>query len=152
MSDLETRRELTVQADRILKVDKKLSSGSAGNNIDLLTARDASRRSARQANLAVRNHHIITEMSIASDFRITPEDHLLEEERQQELEKAIEDLFAWFESDATASEILIQVLTYSEPYRDSKRLAALLEVRVEDIRAAKERIRYYVKNNLKSPF
>lgn len=152
MTDPKTRRELALQANQILKDDRKLSSESLGANIDLLSAHDIRRRSARQNDLAVRNHDHLIEVSIASDFRMTPEEHLLEAEKREELEDMLEDIFAKFKPDATALEILIQVLTFGESYRDSKRLAELLEVRVDDIRAAKQRINYYVTNTLTSPF
>lgn len=152
MTDPKTRRELAFQANQILKDDKKLSSESLGVNIDLLSAHDARRRSTRRDDLAVRNHDHLMAVSIASDFRMTPEDYLLEMEKRKKLEDILEDIFAKFQPDATAFEVLIQVLTFGESYRDSKRLAEILEVRVDDIRAAKQRISYYVTNTLTSPF
>ena len=80
----------------------------------------------------------------------TPEDEILSKERADQAKQALRAVLQHFEKNVAVKLILVAVIKKGLSFRDTRQLMKVCGLREKEVKAAKNRIAYYIKTEIQS--
>ncbi len=133
--------ELDAVADAILRGDRN-NGARTSVKIDLVTGRDAVRRELRRHALVMRNLAVLELFACPIS---SPEELIIRKQEQRHASMVLKRILGKFERDKAAKAIILVVINGDISFSKTKEIARACQLRVDVVRAAKERLKYHVK-------
>lgn len=146
LSKKPTRADLWMQGTRLIE-QARPKTGRKTDNIDTVSARDQAKRAADRAKI-VRRYQADEGLRSVSGGSVAPEGLkvLSETQEQQKFADVVREILRHFRQDKSEFAIIVAVVRHGIDYCDHKALAEHCKVDVKEVRRARGRIQYYVKN------
>lgn len=134
-------------ANLILRTDRR-TTRKHSFAIDLLSQRDAARRDRRRQALVERNM-VVLDMFVSTSSIRSAEDHLMDKQSRALTALALQRILRKFADDRPVKIVIATAVLGDIALFRTKELAEACQMREDVVRAAKERLRYYARTQMK---
>jgi hypothetical protein len=140
-----TRADLFLQGTRIIE-EARPNKGRKTDNVDTVSARDQTTRAISRSKLLTKFQADDGLKNIAGSEPAEGLKALSSIQTQQSFADVVKDLLKNFRQEKSEFSIVIAVVRHNIDYCNHKALSEHCNIGVNEVRRARDRIKYYVKN------